>query len=156
VRRQADQAPALHASRPSVQREREHRLGRGPRQSDLLQPDPPELQDKEHLMEGSRFDAWTRRQFGRAAAGGVATLLGVAALDDTAAKKGKNNKKKGCKKKGQHCRQEFIENCSDQDVDDTGGCTRAIKRCCGKCKGKSEDQLFEQCGDVLCQFKEFC
>jgi hypothetical protein len=102
------------------------------------------------------LDAWTRRRFGLAAAGVVATLLGIRALDDTAAKKGNNKNKKGCKKKGRKCREEFVENCSDSDVDDTGGCTSAIKRCCGKCKGKSLEQLFDQCVDVLCRFKDSC
>jgi hypothetical protein len=107
-------------------------------------------------MEGSRFDAWTRRRFGLAAAGGVATLLGLGARDDTAAKKGKNKNKKGCKKKSRKCRQEFVENCRDSDVDDSGECTSAINRCCGQCEGKSLDQLFDQCFDVLCRFKDSC
>jgi hypothetical protein len=106
------------------------------------------------MMDGARFDAWTRRQLGMAADGGMATLAGRRALDETAAEKGKNKKKKRCKKKGRQCRQEFIENCSGQDVDDVGGCTSAMKRCCGKCKGKSVDELFRQYGEVPCRFKD--
>jgi hypothetical protein len=50
-------------------------------------------------MDGSRFDAWTRRHFGLAAGGLAASLLGISASADTEAKK----KKKKCKKLGTGC-----------------------------------------------------
>jgi hypothetical protein len=51
-------------------------------------------------MDGSRFDAWTRRKFGLAAGGAVAALVGMTGLTDTEAKK---KKKKKCRKLGQTC-----------------------------------------------------
>ena len=74
-------------------------------------------------MDGSRFDAWTRRQFGVAAAGAAAT--GLLGLQDAAARhknkhdgnknSNKNNNKKQCRKTGQSCDE-----------------TRKKKKCCNK------------------------
>lgn len=50
-------------------------------------------------MDGVRFDAWTRRRFGMAAAG-LATLLSPLAARDIAAKK---KRKKRCLKLGRVC-----------------------------------------------------
>jgi hypothetical protein len=59
---------------------------------------------KEESMDGSQFDAWTRRRFGLAAGGLSAALLGVVGLDGTEAKKKhKHKKKKKCKKLGVGC-----------------------------------------------------
>jgi hypothetical protein len=54
-------------------------------------------------MDGSRFDAWTRRHFGLAAGGLAASLMWLAAFADTDAKKKKKKKKKKCKKLGTGC-----------------------------------------------------
>lgn len=58
-------------------------------------------------MDGTRFDAWTRRRFGLATGGAVASVLGLMGLDDAEAKKKNKNKnkkkKKKCKKLGQGC-----------------------------------------------------
>ncbi len=57
-------------------------------------------------MDGSRFDSWTRRRFGLATGGALASILGIAALQDADAKKHKNKnkkKKKKCRKLGQTC-----------------------------------------------------
>ncbi len=45
-------------------------------------------------MDGSRFDAWTRRQFGAAAAGAAAGLFGLDAREDVDARRGKKKKKR--------------------------------------------------------------
>jgi hypothetical protein len=79
-------------------------------------------------MDGSQFDAWTRRRFGMAASGAaVASLLGLLGLADANAKhknkhdgnsnKNKNNNKtkKKCRKTGQSCDQ-----------------TQKKKKCCNK------------------------
>ena len=83
-------------------------------------------------VDGSRFDAWTRRQFGTAAAGAAAAgLLGLLGLQDAAARhttrhdgnknsnknknKNKNNKNKQCRKTGQSCDE-----------------TKKNKKCCNK------------------------
>lgn len=55
-------------------------------------------------MDGSRFEAWTRRQFGLAVSGGAATLLGLRASEDAAANKTHNRKRGRCRKAGQSCR----------------------------------------------------
>jgi hypothetical protein len=59
-------------------------------------------------MDGSRFDAWTRRRFGLAAGGLAGSLLALMGLDDAEAKK-KHKKhkkhKKRCRKLGQSCTQ---------------------------------------------------
>jgi len=55
------------------------------------------------VVDGSRFDAWTRRQFGLAAGGMAASLLGLASLAETDAKKKKNKNKKKCRNLGQTC-----------------------------------------------------
>jgi hypothetical protein len=89
--------------------------------------------------------------------GVVSTVLltaGVTPQAVTAKKHGGKNK--GCKNATKHCRQEFLENCHDSDVDNSGACTDAINQCCKKCKGKSENQLFDTCADVLCDFKDLC
>jgi hypothetical protein len=68
-------------------------------------------------MDGSRFDAWTRRRFGAAAGGLAGSLLGLAAFTGTAAKKrcrklgepckqDGSRKKKCCKGKGLQCRED--------------------------------------------------
>ena len=60
-------------------------------------------------MDGTRFDAWTRRRFGLATGGALASLLGLSMLDEAEAKKNNNNKnnnknkKKKCRKLGQSC-----------------------------------------------------
>ncbi|MCC7021923.1 MAG: hypothetical protein IT338_03805 [Thermomicrobiales bacterium] len=51
-------------------------------------------------MDGSRFDAWTRRRFGLAAGGLAASLLGLAGFEETEAKR----KKKRCKKLNKPCK----------------------------------------------------
>ena len=57
-------------------------------------------------MDGSRFDAWTRRRVGLATGGALASLLGLSLQQDVTAKNqkhnGKNTKKK-CRKLGQSC-----------------------------------------------------
>jgi hypothetical protein len=69
------------------------------------------------VLDGTRFDAWTRRRFGMATGGALAGLLGLSQLDSEAAKRHGNhnnnhknkhkhknkNKKKKCRKLGQSC-----------------------------------------------------
>jgi hypothetical protein len=57
-------------------------------------------------MDGSQFDAWTRRRFGLAAGGLTAALLGIGLIEDASAKKKRRRKKKKrCKKLGDTCKQ---------------------------------------------------
>lgn len=45
-------------------------------------------------MDGSHFDAWTRRRFGAAAVGVAAGLLGLGARDDAEARRKKKKKRR--------------------------------------------------------------
>jgi hypothetical protein len=54
-------------------------------------------------MDGPRFDAWTRRRFGVAAAGALAGLLALARDDDARAKRKKKRRKN--RKKPRKCEQ---------------------------------------------------
>ncbi|MGH2618031.1 MAG: hypothetical protein ACRDJC_22615 [Thermomicrobiales bacterium] len=69
-------------------------------------------------MDGSRFDLWTRRRFGRLAGGTLAALLGAIAPQKTEAKK--RRKKKRRKPPQQRC-QSTRQACS----------TSGEPRCCG-------------------------
>jgi hypothetical protein len=60
---------------------------------------PTRPRDKEVGMDGSQFDAWTRRGFGAAAGGLAGALLAQAAIPGAEAKK----KKKRCKKLNDAC-----------------------------------------------------
>ncbi|MGH2617354.1 MAG: hypothetical protein ACRDJC_19145 [Thermomicrobiales bacterium] len=55
-------------------------------------------------MDGSRFDAWTRRRFGLAAAGLAPLLPWLAGPEVAAAKKNKKKKKRRCTKLGRECK----------------------------------------------------
>ena len=81
-------------------------------------------------MDGSRFDAWTRRGFGLAGGGLALTLLGLARTEDVEAKKGKKGKKpKRCKKVGTGCnpgsKRKCCKGAACQQVPSLGG-----NRCC--------------------------
>jgi hypothetical protein len=79
-------------------------------------------------MDGSRFDAWTRRQFGYFI-GGFASLFGLAAIDEVEAKKKhKHKKKKKCKK--------LLVTCGGK------------KKCC---KGLTCDTRFGTTGTICCK-----
>lgn len=53
-------------------------------------------------MDGPRFDAWTRRRFGLAVGGAIASIIGLAA-GDTAANRQKHVRVARCKKLTQPC-----------------------------------------------------
>jgi hypothetical protein len=78
-------------------------------------------------MDGSQFDAWTRRRFGRAAGGVAGVLLARGGAPDAEAQK-----KRGCKKLGDSCKPGARRKCcKDQGLqcrpDDLGQ-----HRCCRK------------------------
>ncbi|MGH2618313.1 MAG: hypothetical protein ACRDJC_24040 [Thermomicrobiales bacterium] len=63
-------------------------------------------------MDGSRFDAWTRRQVGLVAGGLAGSFLGLVGLESAEAKKrNKKKKKKRCKKLTQACTQGKKKRC---------------------------------------------
>jgi hypothetical protein len=54
-------------------------------------------------MDGSRFDAWTRRQFGLVAGSFVTVVLSGSHIRDAKARKGHKKHKKRCVKLGEVC-----------------------------------------------------
>lgn len=89
-------------------------------------------------MDGTRFDAWTRRRFGMAVGGTVTALLGLGAdfSNPAAAKKNEKKKCKGGKKK---CGQKCIAKAKC-----CGGCSGQKKCCKGECVDLAADG--EHCG----------
>lgn len=54
-------------------------------------------------MDGSGFDAWTRRRFGMAAGGLAASVAAMTGLAGAKAAKKKKKKDTNCCQKGKHC-----------------------------------------------------
>jgi hypothetical protein len=82
-------------------------------------------------MDDEQFDSWTRRAFGVAASGLVATILGLTAVDGVDAKK-KKRKKKKCKGGKKKCGKKCIAKsncCTDADCDDGATCQDGTCRC---------------------------
>ena len=79
-------------------------------------------------MDGSRFDAWTRRRFGLVAGGFAAVLAGlIPGGEDVAARK--KRRKKRCKKLGQRCTQGGKKKCCRKPCARPFGLTQE-DRCC--------------------------
>jgi hypothetical protein len=109
------------------------------------------------LVDGSRFDAWTRRRFGLAAGGLAGSLLALvhAGQDDvTATKKKKKKKKKRCGRLGAFCNPDGKPGCC-------GGLTCDIRFfgtpfCCVR-GGESCETGHECCsGECTTDFKCYC
>ncbi|MGH2615610.1 MAG: hypothetical protein ACRDJC_10255 [Thermomicrobiales bacterium] len=93
-------------------------------------------------MDGSRFDAWTRRRFGMAAGGATFAFFAGTHADSVAKKKKK--KKKRCKKLGQPCQPGGKRKCcrgnacqSDEGIPGTFSCCKPngtpcsdVSECC--------------------------
>ncbi|MGH7964085.1 MAG: hypothetical protein ACRERD_20070 [Candidatus Binatia bacterium] len=101
-------------------------------------------------MDGSRFDSWTRRGFGLAAGGLVASVLGVAGLTDADAKK---KRKKRCKKVTQRCKlggkkKRCCHGLRCDRVEDAAG-----RHCCRKtqaaCASDNECCLYHVCDEIF-------
>lgn len=109
-------------------------------------------------LDGSQFDAWTRRRFGLVTSGAAAAgLLGLIGLRDTEAKKKNKNKKKKCRKLGQSCDQTQKEKkcCKNSQlcaqVQHKGGGNFCCKQRGQGC-GKDEDC----CGSDTCGNNDTC
>src|SRR5687768_3587282 len=94
--------------------------------------DRPSPHQGEHTMEGTRFDALTRRALGGAAGSLAASLLAIGARHTTAAKK------KRCKKLTQACRpgskkKRCCKNLRCGELFDLSGtrCCRPLRAVCG-------------------------
>jgi hypothetical protein len=81
-------------------------------------------------MDGSRFDAWTRRRFGVATAGAVAAVIRLIERDSTTAKREHRHKIPSCKKLKQPCKRQH--QCCDRvrrlTCDKVGSLPK--RRCC--------------------------
>jgi hypothetical protein len=77
-------------------------------------------------MDGSHFDAWTRRRFGVAAGGLAGSLLAQAGTPGAEAKKGKKKKKK-CGKLNASCNQNKKTCCCGYECFEPNG---GGARCC--------------------------
>jgi hypothetical protein len=97
-------------------------------------------------MDGSEFDAWTRRRFGLAAGGALAVLAG---LDTTTGAKKK--RKKRCKRLGAGCKPGGKRKCCGQLRCRTTAANLGVHTFCCKTEGTScnPDDPF-QCCDGLC------
>ena len=93
-------------------------------------------------MDGSRFDAWTRRRIGLAAGGVTLSLLGLFTLGEDAAGK------KRCKRLGKRCTKPK-RCCGKLDCDIPATTMSEQKRCC-KRKGKPCTSDPNCCQGLLC------
>ena len=102
-------------------------------------------------MDGTRFDAWTRRRVGLAAGGMTVALLGIAGGDAEAKKK-----KRRCKKLGDQCKPSGKKKrCCKQLSCELELNNAGLLRCCGKpgltCGSGPE------CCSTICQNEQcFC
>ena len=107
-------------------------------------------------MDGSRFDAWTRRRFGLAVGGLASSLLALDGFKVAAAKK--KGKKKRCRKLGQSCTPSGGQKCckgkglSCQIFEETLTKRRCCRRGFESCQ--TDDECCSQdCTDNLCACK---
>jgi hypothetical protein len=101
------------------------------------------------VMDGSRFDAWTRRRVGLAAGGVTIVLLGLADADVRAKKKQK--KKQRCRTLNQSCRRGGKRQrcCRGLACDEGKVVTGGLSCCRGfQAECDSENQC---CGALKCQ-----
>ena len=100
-------------------------------------------------MDGSRFDAWTRRNFGVAAGSAAVGLLALAGLRDAQAQV---PEAKNCRKLGQSCDQtrKNQECCNTNNlcaqIDGEGSGTFCCKQVGGNCKRNSDCCGLNRCG----------
>jgi hypothetical protein len=98
-------------------------------------------------MDGSRFDAWTRRRFGLAAGGLAGSLVALESAKVATASQKKKKKQRRCKKDGQDCggRQKCCEDLICRPIEGLVGrhccrdidqpCTAMVQCCSGVCEG---------------------
>jgi hypothetical protein len=109
-------------------------------------------------MDGSRFDAWTRRNFGVAAGGALAGLLALAGRHDAEAQV-TEPEAKNCRKNGQTCDQtrRGQECCNDNNlcaqIAGEGSNTFCCKQVGGTCRRNSDCCGLNRCGgNGKCRF----
>ena len=105
-------------------------------------------------MEGSRFDAWTRRRFGLAAGGLVASLLGSRTGDETEAKK--QRRKPRCKTLGRLCTPSGTRKCCGDLRCRTTTLNAVVDTFCCQTEGNPCEQHSHCCGDLCCAPSGLC
>jgi hypothetical protein len=103
-------------------------------------------------MDGSRFDALTRRHVGLAV-GGAAALAGLAGMPSADAGKNarRKRKKKRCKKLGDTCVQGGKRKCCGELRCDVHSGNSLPQPICCKTAGKSCVELFDCCFPAQCE-----
>ncbi len=104
-------------------------------------------------MDGSRFDAWTRRRFGLAAGGFAGALRGLMGFDGAVAKKGKKRKRR-CKRAGQGCgsgkRRKCCKNLVCQPIEARGGAKLCCREVGGSCSLENNVCCSGLCNGIEC------
>ncbi len=95
-------------------------------------------------MDGSRFDAWTRRGFGVAAGGLAGSLLALSAIPDAEAGRGK--KKKRCKKLGDVCNDGKKKCCCGYGCQTSG---MSVQKFCCRAAGFPAETVQDCCSGKL-------
>jgi hypothetical protein len=106
-------------------------------------------------MDGSRFDAWTRRRFGIATGGVLASLLGGLAVEDAEAKKHHKHKKhhkrkKRCLKLRASCTPGGKHKCCGDLKCRVDSVDEGVHTVCCKTEGKHCDDTAECCSGLGC------
>jgi hypothetical protein len=108
-------------------------------------------------LDGSRFDAWTRRRFGLATGGAaVASLLGSIGVHEAEAKK-KRKKKKKCRKLQQSCDQSNKKKkcCNKNQLCAQVSHLGSGNHCC-KQRGQGCSEDADCCGSDRCDGNDTC
>lgn len=106
-------------------------------------------------MDGSYFDAWTRRRIGMVAGGVFAGALGLIERVDGAAKKRKN-KKRRCRKLGKTCQKSDKQKCCGSLKCDTISFEPSTQtRCCKTIDQPCSDNL-DCCNGLCCGTAGVC
>jgi hypothetical protein len=108
-------------------------------------------------MEGSRFDAWTRRGVGLAATGLAGALLALSGFAGTGAKKKGKKKKKKCKKFGETCNDSNKTCCCGLDCRESQNNANGLHCCRGighECTPATQAECCtERCVEGFCLCK---
>ncbi len=123
-------------------------------------------------MDGSHFDAWTRRRFGVIAGGLAVSLLGVASSDEAIARRKRRKKKGRCRDVTESCggKKKCCRNYTCDRVGLSAGtfCCREVRQTCNGdtgpcCRDQVCDRIsglsgFRCCGTVnaSCQSSGEC
>lgn len=105
-------------------------------------------------MDGSRFDAWTRRKFGIVVGGFAAALLALGSTDEGDARKRRRKRRKRCKRLRAGCTPGGKRTCCGELICSTYSATGEVPPRC--CKPPREPcAAFDECCSQFC-FEDAC